>query len=452
MDRLVAAGEKRDGDLWAGDSVELFLDVGHKHQRGRYCQFIINPNGVVYDARNGDTKWDSAVVVKTGRFPGGWTVEAAVPLADLNVRPDAFPRVWGLNINRSRPELGEKKPAGVGLTSTAIKVVDPAAYREGEDSAWSPTWCESSHIVQRFGHALFEVATEDVAPPEEIFEPVFKADFDDGQVGPFANVEIREENWRGTGKCIAAKDGAEAVHLGKALANCDDMTLIVVFRMPNDGRMYYYGRAPDGEQCDADRHEVFITKEAAAARTFLDRVLYDTHSDKMAWKTNGRLEKAPGPWAMMTGHFGESSIGSVISPGKDWAILRTTVSQFRRQTSQGMVPLTQNYPRGLTFAGPRLMIDDIVIFRGLDVEPPEKVTGVAAKGDGDGLVVSWDRAKDNTLAAYYRVLAGQKVLAETQQLSARLESIKDLPAALTVVACDLYGNVSAPSDPVRVGK
>ncbi len=47
-----------------------------------------------------------------------------------------------------------------------------------------------------------------------------------------------------------------------------------------------------------------------------------------------------------------------------------------------------------------MLISDLVIFRGFDVEPPSRVTGVEVKRDGDPLRVSWDRAADNTLAAY----------------------------------------------------
>jgi hypothetical protein len=166
----------------------------------------------------------------------------------------------------------------------------------------------------------------------------------------------------------------------------------------------------------------------------------------MAWMPQGRLWKAPGSWAMMTGHFAEPSIGSLISPGKDWVILRTRLGQLRRQRSQALVPPSQDYPQGLVFAaGEPYLIDDIVIFRGADVEPPEPPGGASIQREGDEVVVSWQQAKDNTLAAYYRVYAGEALAAETHRLSVRLRAAEAAGRAVTIVAYDLYGNASKPA-------
>jgi hypothetical protein len=55
------------------------------------------------------------------------------------------------------------------------------------------------------------------------------------------------------------------------------------------------------------------------------------------------------------------------------------------------------------------------------------------------------RARDNTLTAFYRIYAGKKLVAESVQLKARLKAAAVGEAPLTIVAVDLYGNVSAPS-------
>jgi hypothetical protein len=178
---------------------------------------------------------------------------------------------------------------------------------------------------------------------------------------------------------------------------------------------------------------------------------FDTHGGMMAWKSHGRLRAFPGPWAMMTGHFSEPSIGSVMQPGTDWVILRTRLGQMRRQTSQGLVPMEQGYPGGLVFHAGRepFLIDDVVIFRGMDLEPPAQVAGLKAERKGGQTVLSWNRADDNTLTAFYRVSVGApggpRLLAETHRLAVPFPAAQVAGKPVTVTATDLYGNASAPS-------
>jgi hypothetical protein len=228
------------------------------------------------------------------------------------------------------------------------------------------------------------------------------------------------------------------------------------------------GRAPDGIWCGAERYEIFLPPEEAETRTkFLEEYhkekygdgpfkLYDTHADMVRWKPCGRVRRGPGPWAMVEGYFAEPSGGQVRWPGKDWVIVRIRPALFRRapQPKQGqkLVPLAQNYPDGLTLgASPRdgFRLDDVVIFRGADVEPPEQVRGVQVRRNGDELEVSWERAKDNTLTAFYRIYAGQKLVAESHRLMTTLRASAVGDAALTIVAVDLYGNAGLPSAPAR---
>ena len=95
-EQMFAAGEKRDGDLWNGDTVEFFLDPGHREKRGEYYHIIVNPKGLLYDARGKDPKaWDAQIEAKVGTFESGWTVEVAVPMKDLGfAAPGEIPRIW----------------------------------------------------------------------------------------------------------------------------------------------------------------------------------------------------------------------------------------------------------------------------------------------------------------------------------------------------------------------
>ncbi|KKL97769.1 hypothetical protein LCGC14_1831110 [marine sediment metagenome] len=448
-DRVVAAGDKRDGALWNGDTVELFLDPGHTSRRLNYFHVIINPKGLVYDGKGKKPgAWNAAIVAKAGTFKGGWTVEASVPMKDLGV-VGAIPKVWGLNVNRQRLELG-RPTRNYPLTPSLIKIPSPEKYRIGEDTAWSPTYCESSHIVQRFGHAVLAAGTVNVPAPKKLLAIIYKSDFDDGKAPGWSGAKVVAENFRGPGKCIAPTGGSGAIHFARPLADMDDVTIIYALKMPNNGRFSYYGRAPDNEQCEADRHEVLITSPAAKARKWPAMDEWHTHASKMAWRPMGKLWTGPGPWDMMTGHFSEPSIGNVMHPGTDWVVVRTRLGMLRRQRSQGLVPAAQNYPRGFTFAaGGAYFMDQVVIFRGADVEGPERVGGVAVGKAGDAIAVSWKRAADNTMTIYYDVLADGKVVAQSHRLSARVVAEKLKGKKITVVAVDMYGNRSKPSRAVK---
>src|SRR5262249_21086730 len=97
-----------------------------------------------------------------------------------------------------------------------------------------------------------------------------------------------------------------------------------------------------------------------------------------------------------------------------------------------------------------LRIGDVVIFRGRDTEPPAKVTGVKAQRDGDALTLSWDKARDNTLTAFYRIYANKMLIAETHQVTARLPAAVAKDSPVSIVAVDLDGNASEPSELARL--
>ena len=88
--------------MWWNENVEIFLDVEGK--RTDHYQFIVNPNGAIYDAHRKDTSWNS-VGVKTAAFTGKdfWTVEVYVPYSTFNPipRPNTG-TVWYGNFTRHR--------------------------------------------------------------------------------------------------------------------------------------------------------------------------------------------------------------------------------------------------------------------------------------------------------------------------------------------------------------
>ena len=489
-DQMKAVGRDNLSRRNVGDTVELFLDPHHRGIFRYYKRFhnyyhvIVGPDGATFH-RGGPTyaNWRANIVAKTVRDKTGWSVEVAVPMKDLGLTRATIPDVWGLNICRQRPELGVELPKAARAGGRArfhpgMRPLDePDKFRDGEYSAWAPTYDDYSynnsmpfHHPEYFGHAVLAVAAKKTPRPKKVFEIVYKSRFDDGVIGPWlvwrpGNPEDKpglvDESFRGPGKSLTfPAGGSHSMRLNMPLKDLEHVTMIMTFRMTKNGRLYYYGRAPDNWQCGAHRHDVFMTKEAAAKRKatkhggysqFPPMNIYHTHADFMAWKPMGRLWQAPGDWALMSGHFSEPSIGSVMMPGEDWCILRTRLGLFRRHAGrnkgQRLCPRDREFTGGLTFApgANPVRISDLVIFRGADVQPPEQVTGVKLKRDGQKLRLSWNRAKDNTLAAYYKVYAGGTQVAETHRLSATLDAAKTGTEPLTVVAYDLYDNASKPS-------
>jgi len=481
-DDIRSAAPEQMARVNSGDAVELFLDPGHREAFGEYFHLAISPAGTVYTARgDGPGGWSPRLSANAARFDGGWTVEIAIPFAELGLDNGAIPRVWGLNVNRQRPELGVVMPTitpGTTRYTPQVRPLDkPKLYRDGEYSGWAPTYSAYNyadsrpfHHPHRFGHAVLDVGTVDVAPPRRLFDVIYRSDFDSGITQPFANGILRDESFQGPGRSYASQpSGSPTLYFKQPLQDLEDVMLIMAFRLPKDGRLYHYARTPDGWKCGACRHEFFITPEAAAARKvdkagfalFPTLDLYDMHADKAAWKPWGRLWKGPGPWAKVTGFLSEPSESAVIHPGTDWTILRMRLGEFRRYAGrsprapeipgQSLVPRGLGYPDGLVFfpaPGP-VIISDLVVFRGADVEAPRPVTGIESTVEGGFLTIRWQQAEDNTLAAYYRVYAGEQVLAETSRLEARL-SIADIRARnVSVVAVDLYDNASAPATSVR---
>ncbi|MFO7897425.1 MAG: sugar-binding protein [Planctomycetota bacterium] len=378
-----------------GDTVELFLDPQHNgtfrydDRRHNYYHVIVGPDGTAFHRGGPDYgKWKATIVARAGRFDGGWTVEVAVPMADLGLSPETIPDVWGLNVCRQRPELGVALPRAARVKGRArfhppIRPLDePDKCRQGEYSAWAPTWDDYSypdampfHHPEYFGHAVFAVGNEKTPRPKKVFEVLYKSDFDSEKIGPWlvwrpGNPEDKpalvDEAFRGKGKSLTfPAGGPHSMRLDRPLKDLEHVTMIMTFRMTKDGRLYYYGRAPDNWQCGAHRHDVFLTRRAAAKRKATQRAgyslfppldVYHTHADFLAWKPLGRLWKAPGNWALMSGYFSEPSVGSVLWPGTDWCILRTRLGLFRRyhgrNRGQRLVPRDQDYPGGLTFAPP----------------------------------------------------------------------------------------------------
>lgn len=130
-DKLVCRKTKRDDEVWQDECVELFLDTRDSREKN-YLHLIVNPAGITQESRGGDMAWNPEVQTACGKEAGkAWIAEVRIPFKDLDVKTGGGGQVWSLNLNRS-----------------ARRVEAPG---DCEDTAWAPTYTDSSHMPDRFG-------------------------------------------------------------------------------------------------------------------------------------------------------------------------------------------------------------------------------------------------------------------------------------------------------------
>ena len=99
----VANEMRRDNfNLLQNEGIHISFDTFYDRRNG--VIFNITPiggrmDGQVTDERNWNGDWNPIWDVRTGRFEGGWTMEAAIPFKSLRFRPGRA-QTWGFNIRR----------------------------------------------------------------------------------------------------------------------------------------------------------------------------------------------------------------------------------------------------------------------------------------------------------------------------------------------------------------
>ncbi|MCK6472107.1 MAG: hypothetical protein L6R28_10205 [Planctomycetes bacterium] len=138
-DAVLAKITERDNNIFHDETIELFLDPTNSRE-DCYFHIMVNAIGTTGDIRNNsDPSWNPRLTVKTARdAKTAWLMEMRIPYVDLDIRAGKLNKVWSCNINRTaRPE--PKPPLGIDDV-------------EIEDTAWSPTFTDSSHCPQMFGY------------------------------------------------------------------------------------------------------------------------------------------------------------------------------------------------------------------------------------------------------------------------------------------------------------
>ena len=100
----VANEMRRDtSQLRQNDTFTAFFDTFYDRRNG--FNFYTNPLGARADQQftnegNPNADWNPVWDVRTGRFPGGWTVEMEIPFKTLRYRSEP-PHVWGIQLRRA---------------------------------------------------------------------------------------------------------------------------------------------------------------------------------------------------------------------------------------------------------------------------------------------------------------------------------------------------------------
>ena len=241
MNAVPSKAVPKDGDVWAGDSVEFMILPG-LDPAGVYYHFAVNPAGSLYDARANDKSWDSGATVLLLKDAASWSVIIAVPYASLGVKPGDASPLWRVNLHRLRPRRG-----GAGEM----------------DVAWSPTQSRSNHVPSRFGLALVEgMGTFDPAAATafldqaERLQVVLRQTFDE-EIAPFNSGTIAQGDGPNGAKRFLRVEGKRQVTLERNFGDIRGLQMACAYRTsPNQVGLVIHGNGTVVRACRPGRVEV----------------------------------------------------------------------------------------------------------------------------------------------------------------------------------------------------
>ena len=100
----------RDADLTEHDRVSLRLDVDRDFTT--WFELAVDHRGWTHEACWGESHWNPTWYVAAADDATTWTVEAAVPLAELVAEPPATRHVWAAAVRRTIPRVGYQSWSG----------------------------------------------------------------------------------------------------------------------------------------------------------------------------------------------------------------------------------------------------------------------------------------------------------------------------------------------------
>lgn len=190
-DALKATVTERDGNVWNDDCVELFVSPDLINEG--YFHFVFNAKGAVFDERckggEQDKSFNAKVEAKAAIDKGkGWTVVAAIPLADLGAWAGED-MVWRLNVTRTVSARGKAA---------------------SKDTSWSTLGSANFHQPEAFGRAvgvtipkLADGVNRQRDPGDDPEKFVPKAAANETRLNAVADIWVSDGFWEGVNEKIS---------------------------------------------------------------------------------------------------------------------------------------------------------------------------------------------------------------------------------------------------------
>jgi len=349
---LDAGVAQRDGPVWNDDSVEVFLrpDPGEP-----VCQFVVNPRGALYDARDKEPSWNTSAEVKASVQEGkSWTVTLAIPLKELPtfVGED---QAWTMNVYRTRPERGGDKTLMYAWSIMSQPDYHATAEFGVVTGIDVPKRADGVTRVREGGPPRPMVRNRGVeAGGVTLYRKIdFDEDADAWQIGQGAQGNLSGDAAHGKALRVECQKGWAGCELPVSIAGSRGLKVACVMKGRN--------------------------LEAAGINVY-DTVARD-NTTAYGYRYIGPDRFTPIVYFLDGFRYNSTDTG-FVSPATHYSSVRFYGPQ--------------QVPPGTWFA-----LDNFVIYRGDDRQPPGKVTGLAAKATGRGVELSWDPAQDNVAPAVY---------------------------------------------------
>ena len=120
--KVVANNMRRDSEVFGDDNVQILLDTYNDRQNGMF--FFVNSLGAKRDlllsqeGRTYNEDWDCVWESKGYRHDKGWSVEVAIPFAQMRFKEDDD-AVWGINLSRFIARKSEASAIMIGQRSAS---------------------------------------------------------------------------------------------------------------------------------------------------------------------------------------------------------------------------------------------------------------------------------------------------------------------------------------------
>jgi hypothetical protein len=99
------------------DRVAIRLDTDRDYTTA--LELTVDHRGWTRDACWGDPGWDPTWYVASATDDATWTIEAAIPLAELTGEPPAARYVWAVGLRRTIPRVGYESWSGEPADETS---------------------------------------------------------------------------------------------------------------------------------------------------------------------------------------------------------------------------------------------------------------------------------------------------------------------------------------------